>query len=348
MKTWLWVFAMLASFSIATSAPAQEPQGNWQGAVQVPGGQLRMVLHIQKGADGRYAGTMDVPDQGAKGIPLGSIVAAGQTLEFEVPLIRGRYRATWDTSQNQWKGEWMQGVAMPLNLVRLGEGSGPLAMVVDGLDGDWDGRINLGARQPRAVFHIKTANGVTTATMDSLDEGTNGIPVSSITRTGDRVKLELGLIGAAFEATLAPDGRTLSGYWTQAGSAFPLTLTRHAAGTLGSVLIRPQTPVRPYPYREEEVTYQNAASNVRLAGTLTIPPGIGPFPAVLLIHGSGASDRNEIVAGHELFNVLADHLTRSGIAVLRFDKRGLGGQPETTPRRPPPISPPMPKPASRI
>jgi hypothetical protein len=86
MKTWLWVFAMLASFSIATSAPAQEPQGNWQGAVQVPGGQLRMVLHIQKGADGRYAGTMDVPDQGAKGIPLGSIVAAGQTLEFEVCL----------------------------------------------------------------------------------------------------------------------------------------------------------------------------------------------------------------------------------------------------------------------
>src|SRR5579862_4490931 len=167
MKKWLWVFAMLASFSIATPAPAQELQGNWQGAVQVPGGQLRMVLHIQKGADGRYAGTMDVPDQGARGIPLGSIVAAGQTLEFEVPSIRGRYRATWDPSQNQWKGEWMQGVTMPLNLVRSGEASPPPAIAVDGLDGDWDGTINLGEQRLRSVFHIKTANGVTTATMDS-------------------------------------------------------------------------------------------------------------------------------------------------------------------------------------
>jgi pimeloyl-ACP methyl ester carboxylesterase len=89
---------------------------------------------------------------------------------------------------------------------------------------------------------------------------------------------------------------------------------------------RPQTPVRPYPYREEEVRYGNPAAKgrVTLAGTLTIPQGPGPFPAAMLIAGSGNLDRDENVAGHKLFLVLADFLTRRGIAVLRADKRGAG------------------------
>jgi len=324
MKSLLWIFAVLAGLSTATSASAQEPQGDWRGVLPVPGGQLRMVIHIQKGADGRYTGAMDVPDQGAKDIPLGSIVADGQTLEFEAPSIRGRYRATWDPSLNRWKGQWAQGAALPLNLVRSSEATtchgNP---TVAGLDGDWTGAIGLGALRLRAVFHIKTANGVTTATMDSPDQGKTGSPVSSIACTGDDVKLELNSTGGAFEGSLAADGQTLVGRWTQAGNVVPLTLARHPAGSTSSV--RPQTPARPYPYREEEVTYQNAASNVRLAGTLTIPRGNGPFPAVVLVAGSGPNDRNETAFGHEIFKVLADHLTRSGIAALRFDKRGIAG-----------------------
>jgi pimeloyl-ACP methyl ester carboxylesterase len=82
--------------------------------------------------------------------------------------------------------------------------------------------------------------------------------------------------------------------------------------------------VKPYPYRDEEVAYDNKAANITLAATLTLPPGPGPFPAVLLITGSGPQDRDEAILGHRPFLVLADYLTRRGIAVLRADDRGVG------------------------
>jgi fermentation-respiration switch protein FrsA (DUF1100 family) len=89
-------------------------------------------------------------------------------------------------------------------------------------------------------------------------------------------------------------------------------------------LRRPQNPTKPYPYRDEEVAYDNKAQNVTLAATLTIPPGKGPFPAVVLITGSGPQDRDESLLGHKPFLVLSDYLTRHGIAVLRADDRGTG------------------------
>jgi uncharacterized protein len=82
--------------------------------------------------------------------------------------------------------------------------------------------------------------------------------------------------------------------------------------------------VKPYPYREEEITFPNKKANISLAGTITLPPGPGPFPAAILINGTGPLNRDESVAGHRPFLVLADHVTRKGIAVLRFDKRGIG------------------------
>jgi hypothetical protein len=105
-----------------------------------------------------------------------------------------------------------------------------------------------------------------------------------------------------------------------------LTLTRRAPGVAGpAAYARPQLPKPPYPYRSLEVGYDNPAGHNHLAGTLTVPPGAGPFPAALLITGSGLQDRDETVAGHKPFLVLADYLTRRGIAVLRVDDRTMGG-----------------------
>ena len=73
------------------------------------------------------------------------------------------------------------------------------------------------------------------------------------------------------------------------------------------------------------MTYENAAAGITLAGTLTMPSSQGPHPAVVLISGSGAQDRDEALMGHKPFLLLADHLTRRGIAVLRYDDRGVGG-----------------------
>ena len=206
-------------------------------------------------------------------------------------------------------------------------GQAVVPAVIPGLDGDWDGALDVGAIKLRLIFHIASAPGTgTTATLDSIDQGAKGIPVTAVTRTGDKLLFEIKAIQGSFEGTLSADGHAIAGTWRQGANGFPLTLTRRAAGAVAPTANRPQTPVRPFPYREEEVSYVNAASvdKVSLAGTLTLPQGKGPFPAAMLIAGSGPNGRDEDILGHKLFLVLSDYLTRQGIAVLRVDKRGVG------------------------
>jgi pimeloyl-ACP methyl ester carboxylesterase len=120
---------------------------------------------------------------------------------------------------------------------------------------------------------------------------------------------------------LNESGSEIAGTWTQ---TVPLPLVLRRTDKLPEVKL-PQEPKRPYPYDEQEVSYENKTAGVKLAGTLTVPRTGAPHAAVLLITGSGAQDRNEAIAGHKPFLVLADYLTRRGIAVLRVDDRGVGG-----------------------
>jgi pimeloyl-ACP methyl ester carboxylesterase len=136
------------------------------------------------------------------------------------------------------------------------------------------------------------------------------------------VKFTMKAIGGAFEGKLAEDGKSIDGKWSQGPASLPLKLT---PGEKVGPPKRPQEPKKPYPYRDEEVQYENVEGGVKIAGTLTSPQEGGPFPAVLLISGSGPQDRNEEIMGHKPFLVLADYLTRRGIAVLRVDDRGVGG-----------------------
>ncbi|MGH6993379.1 MAG: alpha/beta hydrolase family protein, partial [Caulobacteraceae bacterium] len=123
--------------------------------------------------------------------------------------------------------------------------------------------------------------------------------------------------------TLAADGRTLSGTFRQ-GRAFPIVFTRRAAGVAQARLVRPQEDLGKIPYRSLGISFFSPDAHAELAGTLTEPAGVGPFPAAVLIAGSGPQNRDEDVAGHRIFLVLADRLTRAGLAVLRYDKRGIG------------------------
>ena len=187
------------------------------------------------------------------------------------------------------------------------------------LEGDWDGRLDAGALTLRIVLHVHTAGNETVTTVDSPDQNATGL-AAAVTLTGDHVSFTAQGAPGAFEGDLSADGAALAGRWSGA----PLSFVRRTAGAAAPAPNRPQTPVKPYPYREDLVTFDNPAARVRLAGTLTVPPGRGPFPAVALIAGSGPHARDETIFGHALFLVLADHLTRHGIAVLRFDKRGVG------------------------
>ena len=135
------------------------------------------------------------------------------------------------------------------------------------------------------------------------------------------LNIEATAIGAIFEGKIAADLSSVDGTLTQMGSPHPLLLKR-VKDQADLELKRPQNPLRPYPYRDEEVIYDNKLQNVTLAATFTIPQGKGPFPAVVLITGSGPQDRDETLLGHKPFLVLSDYLTRHGIAVLRADDRG--------------------------
>lgn len=157
-------------------------------------------------------------------------------------------------------------------------------------------------------------------------------PLSNVTYTGAKLAFSIPAVGAEFTAERSPDGRTAAGVLQQRGMEFPLKMERvtaEVAATLGPE--RPQTPQPPFPYAVREVTYENPKDEITLAGTLTIPEGDGPHPAVVLISGSGPQDRDETIFAHKPFWVLADHLSRRGIAVLRVDDRGVGGSTGSTP-----------------
>ncbi len=129
---------------------------------------------------------------------------------------------------------------------------------------------------------------------------------------------------AHFDLKLAPDGQTAVGTVKQGGGEFPVKARRLAEGETVAGPVRPQEPKPPFPYHAADVTFENAAAHLTLAGTLTWPTTPGPHPAVVMITGSGAQDRDEALMGHRPFLVIADHLARHGIAVLRFDDRGFG------------------------
>lgn len=187
--------------------------------------------------------------------------------------------------------------------------------------GDWLGTLDAGVIKLRLAFHIQVTPDGLTGTMDSLDQNAKGIPIQSGSLQGANVVLVLPM--GRFEGKLNAASDAIEGTWLQGGAALPLTVKRvtNAAALEPS---RPQNPTKPFPYLAEDVPYDNKTANVRLAGTLTVPSGKGPFPAALLITGSGPQDRDESLMGHKPFLVVADYLTRRGIAVLRVDDRGVG------------------------
>jgi len=179
----------------------------------------------------------------------------------------------------------------------------------------------VGAVDLRLVFHISVNEDlVLMATLDSPDQGATGIPLGAVHLTEDSLRIEAPVVNGYYVGRFASD-TAINGDWHQAGRTFTLDLEKASEAF---VLNRPQEPRPPYPYKEEEVSFTNSDQGFSLGGTLTLPEGQGPFPAAILISGSGSQNRDEEIFGHKPFKVIADHLTRKGIAVLRYDDRGVG------------------------
>ncbi len=183
------------------------------------------------------------------------------------------------------------------------------------LVGAWDGAIRVMGQEIEIHVTFVASGDALKATISVPAQGASGLPLSNVKASADTVHFELpagpGL--AVFEGTLK--GELITGPFTQGPATGTFELKRHKEV--------PAAPEPPPPYRQEEVTI--TSGDVTLAGTLTVPPSAGRHPAVVMITGSGPQNRDETIVGFKIFAVIADHLTRQGIAVLRCDDRGVGG-----------------------
>ena len=185
------------------------------------------------------------------------------------------------------------------------------------ISGTWHGKLSISTGSLTIVFYIsQTEQGAYVTTLDSPDQGANGIKTQTTSFNDSTLIIQIPVIHASYKGKLNSDN-TINGTFTQ-GMPLPLNLKKGEA----SRPKRPQEPQPPFPYRSEEVTVRNERDGINLAGTLTLPEKGTKFPAVVMVTGSGAQNRDEEIMGHKPFFVIADYLTRNGIAVLRCDDRG--------------------------
>ncbi len=188
------------------------------------------------------------------------------------------------------------------------------------VQGVWDGAIHVAGQDLAIHVTFALEKEALKATIDIPQQSAMGLALANVKAAGDTIHFELpaGPTVAVFDGTLKGDA--ISGSFTQGQAKGTFDLKRGQAAP----------PEPPPPYKVEEVKITNGP--VTLAGTLTVPPAAGRHPAVVLITGSGAENRDEEVFGFKVFRLLADHLTRQGIAVLRCDDRGVGGSTGSTPQ----------------
>ena len=195
-----------------------------------------------------------------------------------------------------------------------------LAATAQDITGKWNGVLKVQGTQLRLVFNVTKSGETVNATMDSPDQGANGIPVTKTTFENSKIKFEVANVRIEYNGELKDN--EIIGTFKQGSQEFPMNLSRKAIEK--EIVKRPQEPSKPYSYYSEDVTFQNLNAKVSLAGTLTLPKKEGVFPVVILISGSGPQNRDEELLGHKPFLVLSDYFTKNGIAVLRYDDRGVG------------------------
>lgn len=301
------LFLLLSSLQMAS---AQEITGTWRGVLDTGTDKLRLVLHIS-GEEGDYSTTMDSPDQRLSGLPTTSTVFTDGIVTVVARDLNMTYKA--ELNGDRLSGNFRQfGLSVNLEMMR----DKPV-MPVPGeeITGTWNGMLKVGKGSMPIVFRIVADENGINAVMDSPYQGVKGIEATTASFNEGILRITEASSAVIYEAVF--DGNMFRGTFTQAGNSLPLDLERG-----DFVLNRPQTPMKPFPYNSEYVTFENREAGITLAGTFTYPREGSAFPAVVLITGSGAQNRDEEIMGHKPFLVIADYLTRNGIAVLRYDDRG--------------------------
>jgi pimeloyl-ACP methyl ester carboxylesterase len=336
----LWRVVILLNFCLffgvpelpaqTTKAPAPVPapkpaaplEGTYTGSLQAGDAQIHLVLHLSHDSHGELHATLDSLDQGVFAIETSSISLTAGTLRFEIASVGAQFEGKVSLDHKIIDGSWSQGTAsLPLSFHREPPAHKPEG-AVSPVEGLWQSALETHGMRLRYQLHVShDSDGQLIAALDSLDQSVVGLPAVNVDEEKSSFHFEIPSMNSSYEGTLSADKNTISGTWSQNYDSAKIEFKRSDQPL---ELRRPQNPIKPYPYREEEVSFSNAPANVTLAGTLTLPKGSGPFPAAVLIAGSGPHDRDESLENHKPFLVLSDFLTRQGIAVLRYDKRGIG------------------------
>jgi uncharacterized protein len=321
----LLIFCLSIVFGHArllAQAPAAPLEGTYTGTLQSGETQLHIVLHLSRNSVGALHATLDSLDQSVFAIEASSISLNAGTLKFEVRSVGVNFEGAVSQDQKSIDGTWNQGgSSLPL-VFHLEPASHKPEDAKFPVEGLWQGALEAHGLRLRLQLHVShDSKGELIAALDSLDQFVSGLPATKVSQKDSTVHFEIPELAGTFDGTLNVTKDKISGEWSQADMKEKLEFKRSDQPV---ELLRPQNPAKPYPYREEDVTFSNKKANVSLAGTLTLPNGAGPFPAAILIAGSGPQDRDGTIANHKPLLVLADYLTRNGFAVLRYDKRGVG------------------------
>jgi pimeloyl-ACP methyl ester carboxylesterase len=195
------------------------------------------------------------------------------------------------------------------------------SMQAQEISGDWYGNLNVQGTELPLVFHLQKNDSTYSSTMDSPKQGGFDIKVDTTRYDNSILTMTIAALGVKYEGNYDQNAEKIKGTFQQGGMSLPLNLTREK---IIEKIIRPQEPTKPFPYNSEEISFYNDIDKITLAGTLTTPKNKKDFTTAILISGSGPQNRNEEIMNHKPFLIISDYLTRNGIAVLRYDDRGIG------------------------
>lgn len=306
---------------IPATAEAQLPESEpvWYGIMDAGGREFRFAIEESKESDGSVLHELVSFDEGSQKFRLDEFQLDDDQMKFSLKRTKAEYEGQRGANGDV-VGKWKQsGTDFDLNFRRQPEIKHEEPAEV------WTGAIHpLFQKLELQIRVYKRDGGKDKILFDSITQKAGGFKA---TRSIDAEKwiIDVPSIAGKFAGIASADGAEVSGKWTQGGLNLELQLKKAARAVTNddTVVRRPQNPVPPFPYSEESVSFGNLIDDVTLAGTLTVPQGDGPFPAAILISGSGPQDRDESLMDHKPFWVIADYLTRHGTAVLRYDDRGV-------------------------
>ncbi len=317
--------SMLFSFLIASQAASQLhaqdqsiPQGaaqqTWYGKMETPGRHFRFVVELQKSP--KWTGKLISLDEGRQAFEIADVEFTNSTFAFALPQTKARYEG--QIKEGAIAGKWIQsGREFDLAFEKVD------LIPDEQLSAVWTGTINILIQKVDVQIRELESGAIY---LDSITQKIGGF-VANKSVDGKKISIEVPALKASFTGELNQDGNEMNGTWKQGLFSPSLKLTKKvkAAEIVAEAPQRPQTPKAPFPYKVIDVTFQNEAADVTLAGTITLPDSANKdtlVPGVVLVSGSGPQDRDESISEHKPFWVIADYFSKRGIAVLRYDDRG--------------------------